>query len=211
MLFLKIVQVLKTNLKLVIDTINIYYSHLDHYIIIMSRFPLVESSRASLNRKSESSNSYSLNSRPYEFRKRKIHADRQEVKRYRGSSRPNKICNTYRRSKSPDSTRSTSQPRLKDHPSKISRENNFIDTFKPRNPYYSILPLEWWERSEDCKEAKSKHVSKIDRLCKNREFLVLNTTLYKQNIVLEPNMFPCKFSSSFHPHVIIIFTNVLKI
>lgn len=61
-----------------------------------------------------------------------------------------------------------------------------------RNPYYSPLPLEWWERSEGCKEAKLAHVDKIDWLCCNREFLVLQTTLLEQDTALEPNMFPCK-------------------
>lgn len=61
-----------------------------------------------------------------------------------------------------------------------------------RNPKYSDLPLEWWERGEGCKDAKTLHVSKIDELCESREQLVLHTTLWKKKTVLEPNMFPCK-------------------
>eukprot|EP00981_Chlorochromonas_danica_P009546 scaffold2727_cov161-Ochromonas_danica.AAC.9 len=54
----------------------------------------------------------------------------------------------------------------------------------------SDLPLEWWERSEGCKRAKSLHTERIDRLCDSREDLVLLTTLWQDDIVLEPNMFP---------------------
>ncbi|RYG61322.1 hypothetical protein EON64_18650 [archaeon] len=54
------------------------------------------------------------------------------------------------------------------------------------------LPLEWWERSEGCREAKLRHTERIDRLCSSREDLVLETTLYGKETALEPNMFPCK-------------------
>lgn len=55
---------------------------------------------------------------------------------------------------------------------------------------HSDLPLEWWERTEDCKEAKARHTARIDHICDSREDLVLKTTLWKEDTVLEPNMFP---------------------
>eukprot|EP01041_Mallomonas_annulata_P008800 gene8800-18207_t len=55
---------------------------------------------------------------------------------------------------------------------------------------YERLPLEYWERSEGCKEAKYDHMDRIDRLCASREKLVLETTLWYEDTVLEPNMFP---------------------
>ena len=79
-----------------------------------------------------------------------------------------------------------------------SRSNSSLlskKSAKRRNPYYSPLPLEWWERSEECKEAKLAHVDKIDWLCSSREFLVLQTTLLEEDTALEPNMFPCKHST----------------
>lgn len=59
---------------------------------------------------------------------------------------------------------------------------------------HSDLPLEWWERAEDCKEAKARHTARIDHICDSREDLVLKTTLWKEDTVLEPNMFPCKLA-----------------
>lgn len=54
-----------------------------------------------------------------------------------------------------------------------------------------MLPLEWWEREEDCQIAKKRHTERIDDMCGNdREGLILKTTLYSKNTVLEPNMFP---------------------
>jgi hypothetical protein len=61
-----------------------------------------------------------------------------------------------------------------------------------RGSKFSFLPIEFWDRSEECREAKSEHLSRIDKFCSSREYLVLNTTLWKNDIVLEPNMFPCK-------------------
>ncbi len=65
-----------------------------------------------------------------------------------------------------------------------------------RNPKFSFLPIEWWDRTDDCKDAKSDHVERVDALCDySREQLVLDTTLWKEDPALEPNMFPCKFPS----------------
>lgn len=71
-----------------------------------------------------------------------------------------------------------------------------------RNPKYSDLPLEWWERSEGCKIAKEHHQRMLDRLSESRESLVLQTTLWRKNTVLEPNMFPCKSFHHFSSHVL---------
>lgn len=61
--------------------------------------------------------------------------------------------------------------------------------------WYTDLPLEWWEREEGCKDAKAAHMDRVDDICRTREDLVLLTTLWSQDIVLEPNMFPCEFPS----------------
>jgi hypothetical protein len=55
---------------------------------------------------------------------------------------------------------------------------------------FSDLPLEWWDRTEDCKDAKVKHTDRIDNICESREDLVMQTTLWNRNTALEPNMFP---------------------
>jgi hypothetical protein len=53
--------------------------------------------------------------------------------------------------------------------------------------------LSWWERDGDCKDAKVAHVDKIDSFCsEDRERLILLTSLWRQDTVLEPNMFPCE-------------------
>lgn len=59
-----------------------------------------------------------------------------------------------------------------------------------RNEKFSDLPIEWWERNEECKDAKSLHTEKIDYFWPSREDLVLQTTLADEDTVLEPNMFP---------------------
>jgi hypothetical protein len=61
-----------------------------------------------------------------------------------------------------------------------------------RDSTFSDLPLEWWERDQECQDAKFHHVDQIDRLCSSREFLVLQTTLWKRETELERNMFPCE-------------------
>lgn len=71
------------------------------------------------------------------------------------------------------------------------RKGNLPLNFQ-RNPKFSDLPLEWWDRDEDCKDAKSLHMDRVDDVCYSREDLVLLTTLWDNDIILEPNMFPCK-------------------
>lgn len=61
---------------------------------------------------------------------------------------------------------------------------------------YSDLPLEFWKRTPECKEAKFQHMEQVDKLCGSREDLVLMTTLFESDIALEPNMFPCKFAKN---------------
>lgn len=80
----------------------------------------------------------------------------------------------------------------------LRSEKEFI-----RNPKYSELPLEWWERSDECKDAKSFHLKKIDRLCGDRESLVIQTTLWKEDIALEKNLFSCKSLYIYLPHSLI--------
>lgn len=62
--------------------------------------------------------------------------------------------------------------------------------YRRKHPQFSVLPLEWWERSADCKLAKSIHTDRIDSMFGSREELVNLTTLSGEDIVLEPNMFP---------------------
>ena len=52
--------------------------------------------------------------------------------------------------------------------------------------------MEFWERADDCKDAKFHHLEALDRFCDSREDLVLNTTLWQQHTAMETNMFPCK-------------------
>lgn len=85
------------------------------------------------------------------------------------------------------------------HDDENSRSSGDLNCYRrfPRLPAkrmekFSDLPLEWWEREEDCKLAKEFHTKKIDYLWTSREDLVLQTTLYKNDTVMEKNMFPCK-------------------
>jgi len=68
----------------------------------------------------------------------------------------------------------------------ISRRCRTISRYRD----FTDLPLEWWERDEDCKQAKISHMNSLDELCDSREYLILHTTLWKKSTVLEPNMFP---------------------
>jgi hypothetical protein len=72
------------------------------------------------------------------------------------------------------------------HPSVSSGSNNS----NKNKPKFVDLPLEWWERSEGCRDAKSLHMDRVDNVCYSREELVLLTTLWRDEVVLEPNMFP---------------------
>jgi|LauGreSBDMM110SN_4_FD.fasta_scaffold175664_1 hypothetical protein len=55
---------------------------------------------------------------------------------------------------------------------------------------HEFLPLEWWERSEDCKESKYEHSNIIDDYDISRERLIYLTVLDETDIALETNMFP---------------------
>ena len=61
---------------------------------------------------------------------------------------------------------------------------------------YEDLPLEFWDRSEGCKMAKIDHMDRLDDFSGSREWLVLATTLWEADTVLERNMFPCKYQYS---------------
>lgn len=52
------------------------------------------------------------------------------------------------------------------------------------------LPLEWWERDDDCLQAKRDHMDRLDHYGISRERLVYLTTLHDDDVVLEKNMFP---------------------
>lgn len=52
------------------------------------------------------------------------------------------------------------------------------------------LPLQYWERTQECLEAKWRHTELIDETYTSREDRILQTTLRDLDIVLEPNPFP---------------------
>lgn len=72
-----------------------------------------------------------------------------------------------------------------------SNSDNFkLLTGRFSNEFYP-LPLEFWERTDECKQAKIAHIEKVDHFFQGeREALVLLTTLYDEDTVLEKNMFP---------------------
>lgn len=152
---------------------------------------------------------------------KRSHHDRKRRSRSRGTRRDayaphHKYRRLHTRSPSHDRKASTSSTSYKSHRGNAKFES-FSTSYRsrsissvtpmqalpakerlPRNPKFSDLPLEWWERGEACKEAKTDHVEKIDYLCKSREFLVLNTTLWTEDTMLELNMFPCKCTYTTH-------------
>jgi len=51
--------------------------------------------------------------------------------------------------------------------------------------------MAYWERSPGCREAKLDHMEKMDHFCGDeREYLILQTTLWNRFYTLERNMFP---------------------
>lgn len=52
------------------------------------------------------------------------------------------------------------------------------------------LTIEYWSRTEECKERKWDHMEKMDDSNVSREEHILNTTLKGRYILLERNMFP---------------------
>lgn len=126
--------------------------------------------------------------------------------RSRSSSRDRSDRHGKRRNRS--RSRSESSHRSHDHHRRAtSSSSRHFD----RNPHFSDLPLEWWEREEDCKLAKEAHTDKIDYLWPSREDLVLETTLAEEDTVLEPNMFPCKRSHTLLQQAVLSLTvNVLS-
>jgi len=78
-----------------------------------------------------------------------------------------------------------------EHRPKLSNINNKYNRVQtPSCRRYVDLPLEFWERSDDCLNAKRAHLERIDSLCDSRETLVRLTTLANADTVLEKNMFP---------------------
>ncbi len=99
---------------------------------------------------------------------------------------PSTSSRSSERSRSPARAITACRPVLHEHPSSSA------PMLTPPPDYYSDLPLEWWEREEDCKTAKMQHMERVDNVCRSREDLVLLTTLWRDDITMEPNMFPCK-------------------
>lgn len=105
--------------------------------------------------------------------------------------RPDHISNRYNdrnKSHSRRRSRSSSRPYSSNRSSAMTSKTS--TSGKTYTQSYVDLPLEWWERSEGCKEAKLDHMDRVDNVCSSREELVLLTTLWRDDIVLEPNMFP---------------------
>eukprot|EP01032_Pedospumella_encystans_P015944 gene15944-18211_t len=113
---------------------------------------------------------------------------------YPSDARSPSPARTAHRSPSYEAHKSSSSPDT--HSNTLTTAANKAPTRDPdnyrfyRDLSYRDLPLEWWERTDHCKEAKLRHTDRIDHMCGSRESLVLKTTLWKEDIVLEPNMFP---------------------
>jgi hypothetical protein len=89
-------------------------------------------------------------------------------------------------------------------PRRIRRENNekyysreneiFRPRFNSTRRYLSVrnvLQIQYWERSPIDMDRKERHMDMLDQYSRlNREEWILNTTLYKTNVALEPNLFP---------------------
>lgn len=121
----------------------------------------------------------------------------QDKKRKLGSYSKN---HSRSRSEKRERYRSRSPSRRRD-----VRSTSTGNSYFRRNPHFSDLPLEWWEREEDCKIAKEVHTEKLDRFWPSREDLVMQTTLADEDTVLEPNMFPCTLM--FYYYIIILIMN----
>lgn len=141
------------------------------------------------------SSSRNDSSRRYHDSKRRLrNQDRftRQKRKYRERSSSRSLKYDHKRDR--DRSRSPSSTGKK---ISIATNNTFTttDCSPPvkRHGQFSDLPLEWWERDEDCKLAKEYHQDKIDRLWPSREDLVMQTTLAEEDTVLEPNMFPCMF------------------
>lgn len=52
------------------------------------------------------------------------------------------------------------------------------------------LEIEYWPRTEECKELKWLHFEKLDALCTSREDHIYQSILVDTATVFEPNMFP---------------------
>lgn len=82
--------------------------------------------------------------------------------------------------------------------SRYRHSNNF------RNYDFELIPIEYFERSEACKAAKLDHLDRLDAFCDSREDLVLHTTLWKRDIAIERNMFPCKYCMTCYLDLILL-------
>ena len=104
----------------------------------------------------------------------------------------NKPCDDFSRSSKHSVSNKTQEYFT---PSSMTNGTHSSGATPTSGPRFSDLPLEWWERGEGCKEAKGRHMDRVDNICYSREDLVLLTTLWDSDIVLEPNMFPCELTA----------------
>jgi hypothetical protein len=86
---------------------------------------------------------------------------------------------------------SSSSPR---HHSDYSHHEEYLSRNRSqysRTTSFELLPMAYWERSPGCREAKLDHMERMDHFCDDdREYLILQTSLWERNITLETNMFP---------------------
>lgn len=83
------------------------------------------------------------------------------------------------------------KPRLKSFVGYASKRNmNNLDVEVETPIVYEYIPIEYWDRSDECKEAKLTHMDRLDLFCEDRVYTILSTILWDRDINLEPNMFP---------------------
>jgi len=112
----------------------------------------------------------------------------EKVRRIVGSNRAMVQHEQYEKESEGDKRRSSTDYAL------LVQKNTEEKVYERRNKRrfgHSVLPLEFWERTEECKEAKKLHMTKVDHFCGGeREGLILKTVLAKADVAIETNMFP---------------------
>ena len=92
-----------------------------------------------------------------------------------------------------ENSSSSNSSSIRDSPpdSSLSLSSSGHHPSSPTMSSFEWLPLEYWERSPACREAKLDHMDRMDHFCDaNREYLILQTTLFERDVTLETNMFP---------------------
>jgi hypothetical protein len=75
--------------------------------------------------------------------------------------------------------------------SSLSSSSSSLRDYSPPRHSLGVLPMAYWERSAGCREAKLNHMERMDHFCDDdREYFILQTTLWNRFHTLERNMFP---------------------